>query len=259
MSDSKTMALEAISYRLEQGVCFIDFHCPDKKNVITLAMLNNIKQVLAQHESHIKVLVLGHHGDTFCQGADLSDVAAQHASPSSVTAHPELLYELWLAIANGSFISIAHVQGVANAGGIGFVAACDFVISNETSTFSLSELLFGLFPACVMPFLIHKIGAHKANKLCLSTRPIKAQDAKDIGLVDILDSNSERALKLELRRIAYMPISGIQAYKNYKKQLMPMLEDAQAIAVQANREIFSDADNLQRITHFLKTGEFSNV
>nr|WP_269820011.1 enoyl-CoA hydratase-related protein [Bacillus velezensis] len=42
--------------------------------------------------------------------------------------------------------------GVANAGGIGFVAASDIVIADDTAVFSLSELLFGLFPAMVLPF-----------------------------------------------------------------------------------------------------------
>jgi len=61
---------------------------------------------------------------------------------------------LWLRLATVRTVTISHVRGKANAGGIGFVAASDIVLADETAQFSLSELLFGLYPACVLPFLI---------------------------------------------------------------------------------------------------------
>lgn len=85
---------------------------------------------------------------------------------------PDLLYDLWLKMMNGPFITISHVRGTTNAGGFGFVAASDIVIADETAIFNLSELLFGLFPAMVLPFLTGKIGDQRAHYLTLKTNSI---------------------------------------------------------------------------------------
>jgi len=53
-------------------------------------------------------------------------------------------------------VVIAKVEGKVNAGGVGLVAASDIVVAHTQATFGLSEALFGLLPACVMPFLIRK-------------------------------------------------------------------------------------------------------
>src|SRR5439155_22787849 len=94
------------------------------------------------------------------------------------------LYDLLLQLETGSYITLSHVQGKANAGGIDIVAACDIVLADHAAQFSLSELLFGLFPACVLPFLIRRVGFQKAHYMTLMTQPISAQRAHTWGLVD---------------------------------------------------------------------------
>ena len=95
-------------------------------------------------------------------------------------------------------MSIAHVRGKANAGGIGFVAACDIVLADSAAVFSLSELLFGLMPACVLPFLVRRIGFAKANAMTLSTQPVGVQVAREWGLVDAFEENSDNLLRKHL-------------------------------------------------------------
>jgi 3-carboxymethyl-3-hydroxy-acyl-[acp] dehydratase len=53
------------------------------------------------------------------------------------------------ALATGPFVTISHVRGKANAGGLGFMAASDIVLAQEEAQFSLSELLSdSIRPAC---------------------------------------------------------------------------------------------------------------
>jgi polyketide biosynthesis enoyl-CoA hydratase PksH len=85
---------------------------------------------------------------------------------------------------------MSHVRGTSNAGGTGFVAASDIVIADNTAQFSLSELLFGLYPACVLPFLTKRIGFRKAHYLTLMTNPISVQQANAWNLVDAYEENS---------------------------------------------------------------------
>ena len=109
--------------------------------------------------------------------------------------------------------------GMANGGGVGFVAASDIVLADETAQFGLSELLFGLFPACVLPFLIRRIGFQKAHYLTLMTQPISAQQAQTWGLVDACAKRSDSLLRKHLLRLSRLSKASIRRYKKYIRDL----------------------------------------
>jgi len=124
-----------------------------------------------------------------------------------------------LRLATGPYVTIAHVRGTANAGGVGFVAASDIVLADETAQFSLSELLFGLYPACVMPFLIRRIGFQKANYFTMMTKPISAMLACEWGLVDAVEPVSEVLLRRHLQRLRRLSKTAIRRYKTYMSRI----------------------------------------
>ena len=148
------------------------------------------------------------------------------------------------------------MRGKANAGGIGFVAACDIVLADAKAVFSLSELLFGLMPACVLPFLIRRIGFAKANYMTLMTQPVTVQNALEWGLVDAYEENSENLLRRNLLRLRRLNKTSIARYKRYMHSIEGSLDACEPGALAANREVFSDTENLQRISRYVKTGEF---
>ncbi len=49
------------------------------------------------------------------------------------------------------------------------MAACDIVVCKTGVSFSLSELLFGLMPACVLPFVVRRTGVARAHYMTLMT------------------------------------------------------------------------------------------
>src|SRR6185503_19576776 len=123
-----------------------------------------------------------------------------------------LMYDLWLRMATGPYVTIAHVRGTANAGGVGFVAASDIVLADETAQFSLSEMLFGLMPACVMPFLIRRIGFQRAHYMTLMTQPISVNQAYGWNLVDAHEKLSDALLKRHLMRLKCLSKNSIVRY-----------------------------------------------
>lgn len=166
------------------------------------------------------------------------------------------LYDLWLKLATGPYITISHVRGKANAGGVGFVAASDIVLADQSAQFSLSELLFGLFPACVLPFLIRRIGFQKAHYLTLMTQPVSVEQAHTWGLVDAHDAQSESLLRQHLLRLRCLSKTAVLRYKRYMSKLDDALFASRSLAVAANQEIFSDTGNLEKISRFVETGQF---
>ncbi|NQX71870.1 enoyl-CoA hydratase/isomerase [Paenibacillus alba] len=243
------MEFQTLEVRFQNPICFIMFNRNQDKNTITDQLIEEFSHVLQMCEKDVTVVVIGGSSEYFCFGADFKGV-------ESSIKNPEPLYELWLRIASGPYITIAHVQGRVNAGGIGFVAACDIVISNETALFSLSELIFGLLPACVLPFLIRRVGFQKANYMTLMTHPITVQQAHIWNLVDAYESQSAILLRKHLLRLKHLSKTGVQRYKGYSTELYDALHKCKPLAIKANQEVFSDSGNLELLNRFIEKGLF---
>lgn len=248
---------ETLKVRFQDDVCFVQIHRPDANNTINDRLISEFNQLLDRHEGAIRILVLEGLPDVFCFGADFKaleqDVARGVDGP---LFDPAPMYDLWVRLAMGSFVSVAHVRGAANAGGIGFVAACDIVLCDESASFGLSELLFGLMPACVLPFLIRRIGPAKANTMTLLTEPVPAETALAWGLVDDMSADSVNLLRRKLLRLRRLPASGIRRYKRYMDAWGEDLVRTRPRAIAANVEVFSDPENQAKIARYVTTGAF---
>ena len=248
---------ETIQVRFDEDICFIQIHRPEANNTINDRLIEEFTKALNLCEESVKIVVLEGLPEVFCFGADFKGIqkkledAEQHQEQN-----PEPLYNLWLQLTSGPYITIAHVRGKANAGGVGFVAACDVVLCEEKAVFSLSELLFGLMPACVLPFLIRRMGFSKANYMTLMTQPVSAKQAQDWGLVDAYEENSENLLRKHLLRFRRFTKTGISRYKRYMNTLDDVLVTSRPKALEANIEVFSDPNNLEKVARYVKTGQF---
>ena len=139
---------------------------------------------------------------------------------------------------------------------MGFVAASDIVVADPTASFALPELLFGLFPACVLPFLMRRIGFQKAHYLAVTTRPVSAEVARDWGIVDDYGLNSDELVRRHLLRLGRLSRAAIKRYKEYSSQMYGYIRDWEPHAVRANREIFLDSENRRAIADFAAKGLF---
>ena len=151
------MNYKTIKVKFQESICFIQLYRPEANNTINKCMIEELTEVLEQCEKDISIIVLEGLPEIFCFGADFKEIHHEMDSGILREQNPESLYDLWLKLTTGPYITIAHVRGRANAGGVGFAAACNIVIADKSGSFSLSELLFGLLPACVFPFLICNI------------------------------------------------------------------------------------------------------
>lgn len=254
---SPTKTYETIQVRFQEDICTIQIHRPEANNAINNYLIDEITEVLNLCVGSIKVVVLEGLPDVFCFGADFKEIQeGLENGAQDQEQNPEPLYNLWLQLVSGPYVTVAHVRGKTNAGGIGFVAACDLVLCEEKSVFSLSELIFGLMPACVLPFLIRRMGFSKANYMTLMTQPISAEQAHAWGLVDAYEENSNNLLRKHLLRLRRLSKTGVSRYKRYMNRLDETLISAKPDALAANKEVFSDKDNLNMIARYASTGKF---
>jgi polyketide biosynthesis enoyl-CoA hydratase PksH len=247
---------ETIKVQFQESTCFLQIDRPDANNTICGQLVAECNHLLAACEESTNIVVLSGSPEVFCFGADFKGLASASKKANGYDDGPGPLYDLWLRLATGPYVTISHVRGKANAGGVGFVAASDIVLADESAQFSLSELLFGLYPACVLPFLIRRIGFQKAHYLTLMTQPISARQACEWGLVDAFEPTSELLLRRHLQRLRRLSKGAIRQYKSYMRSISLPLQDVKAPAVAANREMFADADNLRAITRYIDEGLF---
>ena len=250
------MIYKTIKVQFQESVCFLQIDRPEANNTISDRLVAECSHVLDTCEESANIVVLSGSPEVFCFGADFKAIASASMKGHEHDDGPGPMYDLWLRLATGPYVTIAHVRGKTNAGGIGFVAASDIVLADGTAQFSLSELLFGLYPACVLPFLIRRIGFQKANYLTLMTQPIAAKQAWEWGLVDAFEPSSEALLRRHLQRLRRLTKGAVRRYKTYMRSISLPLQDLKLPAVAANREMFSDADNLQAITRYIEEGLF---
>jgi methylglutaconyl-CoA hydratase len=170
-----------------KSVATITIDRPSVKNAfddILIRELTDALDVIAKDTS-VRVMVLTGAGDVFSAGADLNWMKKvahytydQNVQDALVFARMlEALYRLPKA-------TIARVNGACMGGGVGLVSACDVGVSTRDAKYALREILLGIAPAAISPYVLRKIGEAQAHDYFLTGRTFDADRACQIGLIN---------------------------------------------------------------------------
>lgn len=134
----------------------------------------------------VRFVVLQGEGKVFCAGADLQYMqrlaAADHATNLEDARR---LGELFSAVSDCPRPVIARVHGAAIGGGVGLVAASDFVVAAQGTKFGFTEVRLGIVPGVISPFAVRRLGPSLCRRLFLTGEIFDAARALEFGLVDI--------------------------------------------------------------------------
>jgi len=180
------MTMAVVEYLAKDRIAYITLNRPEKRNALNPEVINSLKDAVrkAEADAGVKVVVLRAAGDAFCAGADLGYLQQlQSFSYEENLADSRNLKELFLSLYELEKVVIGQVHGPALAGGCGLATVCDFVFATPDATFGYTEVRIGFIPAIVMIFLLRKLGEARSRDLLLTGRIVKADEARDIGLV----------------------------------------------------------------------------
>jgi enoyl-CoA hydratase/carnithine racemase len=96
---------------------------------------------------------------------------------------------------------VALVEGEALGGGLGLAAAADVVIAGPHARFGVPEALFGLLPAIIRPLLEERVLPQPLRRLILTGETIDAEEARRLGLADVVAPDVEAQLARTLRSL----------------------------------------------------------
>ncbi len=145
------------------------------------------KQLTVLEKEKARFIVLKGSDDVFCNGLDLRWVA--HNQSGNYMKEMQEYGAFLKKLQTGKAVTIAVVKGKAAGGGMGVVCACDYVIANPTSEFSLPEGLLGLIPGMIMPALLNRLSPQHIKKMVLTGKAYSAEIAYQWGIVDEVITN----------------------------------------------------------------------
>ena len=176
-------------------------------------------------DKKVKVIILEGAGKGFSAGHNLKEIRSLKKRAKFQKLF-NLCSKLMLQIVEGKKPVIAKVHGAAYAAGCQLVASCDLAYSTKDTLFATPGVNIGLFCSTPMVAVSRKINRKPMMKMLLTGEPIKANYAKEIGLIN--DHFSKSKLNNEVMKIAKRIASksnftikiGKQAF--YKQLEMPL-------------------------------------
>ena len=184
MIDNPSLGDSEVSYSVDSGVARITIDRPWRRNAMSFAVMQGLREALAlaKGDAAVRVVVLTGAGDrAFCAGADLDAIAgtgdAAHEKRGVLVG---LFQDLW-ALGKPT---IARVRGYALAGGMGLALSCDFVIAADDAQFGTPEVNVGLWPYIVTVPMLRSMPPRKVLELQMTGRRVGAVEALSIGFVN---------------------------------------------------------------------------
>lgn len=178
---------------------------PDRANPLSPELAEELTRVLEKsaQDEKLRALIIEGAGKHFSAGADLRalESIARGGDETANLEDSHRLERLFVALLGHPKLTIAAVSGAAIAGGCGLASACDFVVAEEKSRFSYTEVRIGFIPALVSTFLARRVGQKHLRRLLLNPKMFSAQEAMQIGLADEVVENGsalKRARELAL-------------------------------------------------------------
>jgi len=196
---------ETVLFAQEGRVAILTINRPDKMNALSeevrSEMLAHLERLAG--DDSVGVLVITGSGDkAFIAGADIGEFAGRSPFDQREAMRSPRIFD---AMAVYPKPVIAMINGYCLGGGCELSMSCDIRVASDRASFGQPEINLGLIPGGGgtqrMPRIV---GMGQAMRLILSGDRIKADEAKEIGLVDLVFPHDElRAKTLELaQRIA---------------------------------------------------------
>ncbi|AHC73476.1 ptzJ [Candidatus Endolissoclinum faulkneri L5] len=227
---------------------------PETGNTLNSAMIQCMHKIVDRFEvdSAFKVLALCGQASIFCEGMDFNEATTTTVKDmSSLRTRILPFWQLLARFASVPKMVVSVIDGRVSAGGLGLAAASDLVISTNRSNFLLSELMFGLLPAIIAPFLVRRIGWQPAWRMTLTAKRLDAKEMRNLNLIDDLTDDLDNALRRLIIRANRMDTRAIGAAKEYFNALEPMDVIAERRAVDAICARIGDPQVMEGIRRFV--------
>jgi 3-hydroxyacyl-CoA dehydrogenase/enoyl-CoA hydratase/carnithine racemase len=237
----------SISQRQQSSVLIVDFSTIDSSNPLNplgYALRRYIWQSLDEAEKNpsIESVILYGGPANFSAGADLTEFGQfeqnQHPQQQS-SSFTFPLIELVTKIENLTKPVVAAITGNALGGGLEVALSCHYRVTDPSSQFGLPEVHVGVIPgAGGTQRLPRLVGVPKALEMIVTGKPINANEAKNIGLVDhIAETAKENFVNVAKKYANWAVLMPLQDRRVGQKKVKESPEQIRMILAVASKKI----------------------
>jgi 2-(1,2-epoxy-1,2-dihydrophenyl)acetyl-CoA isomerase len=174
---------------IEDGVATLTFNRPERMNALSTPIMEGLLHGLPRlaGDPGVRVIVLTGAGRAFCAGGDVKSMAegGEERSAAEATARLRSRMEVSRILHELPKPTIAMINGPAAGAGLAFALACDLRIASTSARLVTAFVKVGFsgdFGGSF--FLTRLVGTAKARELYFTGRPVDAQEALSLGLVN---------------------------------------------------------------------------
>jgi len=175
----------AVDYKKEGRIAIFTINRPEARNAVNLEVIRELHETMVDFRDDPDLwvgIITGTGEKAFSAGADIKEtlpfVREHRGAPWAIPPIPMRGLDMWKPL-------IAAINGFALGGGLEIALICDIRIASENASFGTPEIGLGLIPAWGgTQRLPRMIPWCKAAEILLMGRPIDAQEAYRIGLVN---------------------------------------------------------------------------
>lgn len=243
---------DAVTLDVEDGVAWVTLNRPDKRNAINPAIVYEMTAVLDALEGmdEAEVIVVTGAGNAFSAGQDLKEYFREtEAWPPHERDRLFALNAAWQWRRTMFYRkpTIAMVNGWCFGGAFTPLICCDLAIADETATFGLSEINWGVIPGGVVSKAISTVmGDRKAMYYVMTGEQFDGRQAEAMGLInEAVPRDRLRARTVELARVLLdkNPTVLRQARMAYKyARTMDWEQAAEYLTAKADQTTFVDPE-----------------
>ena len=196
------MSEETVLYERRGAGAWLTLNRPQALNALDLPLVHCLDRCVtrAEADDRVRAIVVTGAGRAFSAGADLK--AIRHLLADGVDRFAAEFVRPLLDVLDRLETSrlpvIAAVNGIAAAGGLETILACDLVIAAESARIGDAHANYGLIPGGAGSIrLPRKIGPTRAKALLFTGRFLAARELMAMGLVNQVVADEALATTVE--------------------------------------------------------------
>ncbi|MGW8378702.1 enoyl-CoA hydratase-related protein [Streptomyces sp. ODS28] len=212
---------DTVIYDVSEGLATVTLNRPDAMNSLNTELKVALRDTLqeAAADPGVRAVLLTGSGKAFCVGQDLkehSEALREHGGGGALNTVEEHYNPITLALAGMPKPVVAGVNGAAAGAGAGFAFAADYRVVADTAAFHTAFAGVALSTDSGISWTLPRlVGAGRAAELLMLPRPVKAQEALELGLANKVVPAGELAAEAEAvaRQLAQGPTAAYAAIK----------------------------------------------
>ena len=179
----------------KKGVKIITIRRPQSMNALNDDIMGEILSVLTRYsaDSTVKGFVITGYGkNAFSAGADIGKFPEMLGDPNASAQYSRDCARVQCFLDQMDKPVVAALNGMALGGGLELAIRCHSIVAVQDASLQFPEISLGILPGiggCVVPYRKWPLGAKLFHEMIILGKPIKSQNAVDIGMIAKIAEN----------------------------------------------------------------------